>query len=409
MKMSGYTSYMKPYISREVYLEKLIPYIDKDVIKVMAGQRRVGKSYMMYQIIDHLVRLDPSAHILYINKELTEFDFIRDYNDLIGYVGTHSGNKKTYLFIDEIQDIEHFEKALRSLLASGRYDIYCTGSNAHLLSGDIAGHLSGRSIEIKIFSLSYNEFLQFHKLDDQAGSFEKYLKYGGLPYLINLQLEDHIIFDYLKNIYATILYKDVVGRQNIRNTYFLENLVKYAAGNIGNFVSAKRISDFLKSQRTNISPQVVLNYLAHLTDSLMLFKVSRADLYGKKIFESFEKYYFEDLGLRNSISGYRQEDIGKLLENVVYLHLLISGYEVNIGVSGNTEIDFVGRKNGEKVYVQVAYLLNEANTREREFGNLLKIKDNYPKYVVSMDDVHGNTYQGIRQLHVRDFLLTGVS
>lgn len=244
-------------------------------------------------------------------------------------------------------------------------------------------------------------------MDDNAGSLENYLKYGGLPYLINLPLEDHIIFDYLKNIYATILYKDVVGRQHIRNTYFLENLVKYAADNIGNIVSAKRISDFLKSQRTDISTQVVLNYLTQLTNAFMLFKVSRADLYGKKIFESSEKYYFEDLGLRNSISGYRQADIGKVLENVVYLHLLISGYDVNIGVSGNKEIDFIGTKNGEKIYVQVTYLLPDQTTIDREFGNLLKIKDNYPKYVVSMDEIHGNTYQGIRQLHVRDFLLAG--
>lgn len=404
MKASIYTSYMKPYISREAYMEKLIPFIDKDVIKVLVGQRRVGKSYMLFQLIEYLVKRNPGAPILYINKELKDFDFIRNNDDLHDFVRTNSGEQKTYLFIDEIQDIEHFENALRSLLATGIYDIYCTGSNAQLLSGDIAGHLSGRVLEVKIFSLSYKEFLQFHKLDNHAGTLEKYLKFGGLPYLINLPLEDHIVFDYLKNIYATILYKDVVGRYNIRNTHFLENLVKYTADNIGNIVSAKRISDFLKSQRTNISTQVVLNYLMHLTNALMLFKVSRADLYGKKIFESWEKYYFEDIGLRNSINGYRQADIGKVLENVVYLHLLISGYEVNIGVSGNTEIDFVGCKNGEKIYVQVAYLLPDQTTIDREYGNLLKIKDNYPKYVVSMDEVHGNTYRGIRQFHVRDFL-----
>ncbi|MBL7113189.1 MAG: ATP-binding protein [Bacteroidales bacterium] len=407
MKASSYKSYLKPYISRGEYIEKLIPFIDKDIIKVLVGQRRVGKSYMLYQLIGYIVERNPGAHIIYINKELEDFDFIRDHNDLNEFVRVNSRDQKTYLFIDEIQDIKHFEKALRSLLALGRYDIFCTGSNTQFLSADIAGHLSGRALEVKIFSLSYKEFLQFHKMDDNAGSLEKYIKYGGLPYLINLPLEDHIIFDYLKNIYATILYKDVVGRQHIRNTYFLETLVKYVADNIGNIVSAKRISDFLKSQRTDISTQVVLNYLTHLTNAFMLFKVSRADLYGKKIFESSEKYYFEDLGLRNSISGYRQADIGKLLENVVYLHLLISGYEVNIGVSGNTEIDFVGRKNGEKIYVQVAYLLTDENTIEREFGNLLKIKDNYPKYVVSMDEIHGNTYQGIQQLHVRDFLLAG--
>jgi len=406
MNVINYKSYLKPYISRGSYLEKICPLIDKEIIKVLVGQRRVGKSYMLYQLIDYIAELHPGANILYINKELDDFDFIRDHNDLTAYVKSHSGDQKIYLFIDEIQDIEYFEKALRSMLATGRYDIYCTGSNADLMSGDIAGYLSGRAVEVKIYSLSYSEFLRFHRLNNSPGSLEKYLKFGGLPYLINLKLEDHIVYDYLKNIYATILYKDIVARHHIRNTHFLENLVKYTADNLGNIISAKKISDFLRSQRTNISPQVVLNYLDHLTNAFMLFKVSRADLYGKKIFESLEKYYFEDLGLRNSISGYRPPDVGKLMENVVYLHLLISGYEVTVGISGNTEIDFIGKKNGEKIYVQVAYMLTDAKTVDREFGNLLKIKDNYPKYVVSMDMIHGNTYQGIRQLQVSDFLMS---
>ncbi|MBC8320684.1 MAG: ATP-binding protein [Bacteroidetes bacterium] len=402
--MSNYSSYIKPSISRQKYIDKLIPFIDKDIIKVLVGQRRVGKSYMMFQLIKHIVQNNPHAQIIYINKELSDFDFIRDNDDLNEFVSKNSGDQKTYLFIDEIQDIKYFEKSLRNLLATGKYDIYCTWSNAHLLSGDIAGHLSGRSIEVKIYSLSYKEFLSFHKLANDRSTLQKYLKYGGLPYLINLKLEDHIIFEYLRNIYSTILYKDVVSKQNIRNTYFLENLVKYLADNTGSIVSAKKISDFLKSQRTNISPQVVLNYLNHLTNALMIFKVSRADLVGKKIFESSEKYYFEDIGLRNSINGFRQPDISKIIENVVYNHLLIYGFDVNIGVSGNTEIDFVAKKNGEKIYVQVAYLLSEEKTIEREFGNLLKIKDNYPKYVISMDDIQGNTYQGIEQMHLRNFL-----
>ena len=406
--MFDYKSYLKPFIKRTRYLEQLIPFINKDIIKVLIGQRRVGKSYMMFQLIEHIIQNNPNASIIYINKELSDFDFIKDNNDLNEFVANNSGERKTYLFIDEIQEILGFEKTLRSLQASGKYDIYCTGSNAQFLSGDIAGRLSGRLIETKIYSLSYTEFLQFHKLSDDGDSLQKYLKYGGLPYLINLKLEDHIIFDYLKNIYATILYKDVVGKHNIRNSYFLENLVKYLADITGSIVSAKSISNFLKSQRTSISPQVVLNYLRHLTNAFMVFKVSRADLFGKKIFESSEKYYFEDIGLRNSIIGFRQPDIGKILENVVYLHLLISGYEVNIGVSGNTEIDFVATKNNERVYVQVAYLLSDEKTIEREFGNLLKIKDNYPKYVVSMDEVQGNTYQGIHQLHLRKFLSGGL-
>lgn len=405
MKANNYKEYFKPFISRENYINKLIPFIDKDIIKVLIGQRRVGKSYMLFQIIEHIIKKNPTANIIYINKELIDFDFIKDYKDLIEYIRSNSIDEKNYLFIDEIQDIEGFEKALRSLSAEGKYDIYCTGSNAQLLSGDIAGLLSGRSIEIKIFSLSFKEFLKFHKLSDSDDALHKYIKYGGLPYLINLKLDDNVIFDYLKNIYSTILFKDVVSNQNIRNVYFLEKLVQYIADNTGSIVSAKKISDFLKSQKINISSQVVLNYLTHLTNALLVFKVMRAEIQGKKIFETGEKYYFEDIGLRNSIVGFKQIDIAKILENVVYLQLLISGYDVSIGKLGKNEIDFVAEKNGEKKYFQVAYLLSDKTTIEREFGNLLKIKDNYPKYVISMDKIQGNTYEGIQQISLHEFLL----
>ena len=405
MKANNYKEYFKPFISRENYINKLIPFIDKDIIKVLIGQRRVGKSYMLFQIIEHIIQNNPTANIIYINKELIDFDFINDYKDLIEYIKNNSINENNYLFIDEIQDIEGFEKALRSLSAEGKYDIYCTGSNAQLLSGDIAGLLSGRSIEIKIFSLSFKEFLKFHKLKDSEDALHKYIKYGGLPYLINLKLDDNIVFDYLKNIYSTILFKDVVSNQNIRNIYFLEKLVQYIADNTGSIVSAKKISDFLKSQKINISSQVVLNYLSHLTNALLLFKVMRAEIQGKKIFETGEKYFFEDIGLRNSIVGFKQVDISKILENVVYLQLLISGYDVSVGKLGENEIDFVAEKNGEKKYFQVAYLLSDKTTIEREFGNLLKIKDNYPKYVISMDKIQGNTYEGIQQISLHEFLL----
>ncbi|MCD4772028.1 MAG: ATP-binding protein [Bacteroidales bacterium] len=405
MKANNYKEYFKPFISRENYINKLIPFIDKDIIKVLIGQRRVGKSYMLFQIIEHIIQNNPTANIIYINKELIDFDFIKDYKDLIEYIRNNSINGKIYLFIDEIQDIEQFEKALRSLSAEGKYDIYCTGSNAQLLSGDIAGLLSGRSIEIKIFSLSFKEFLKFHKLNDNDEALHKYIKYGGLPYLVNLKLDDNVIFDYLKNIYSTILFKDVVSNQNIRNVYFLEKLVQYIADNTGSIVSAKKISDFLKSQKINISSQVVLNYLSHLTNALLVFKVMRAEIQGKKIFETGEKYFFEDIGLRNSIVGFKQVDIAKILENVVFLQLLISGYDVSVGKLGENEIDFVANKNGEKKYFQVAYLLSDKTTIEREFGNLLKIKDNYPKYVISMDNIQGNTYEGIQQISLHEFLL----
>lgn len=398
---------IKKYIKRDLYLSRIKPHIGKDVIKVIVGQRRVGKSYLLFQIMDEIIRKGAQKDdIIYINKELFEFEKIKNYRDLLAFVAkAKKGHRKTYLFIDEIQDIEQFEKALRHLNAVGRYDIYCTGSNANLLSGELATHLSGRYVEIEIFSLSYSEFLVFHKLENSKDSLLKYIKYGGLPYLINLELNDDIVYDYLKNIYNTILLKDVVSRYQIRNVAFLERLVEYLSENVGSLVSAKKISDFLKSQRIKISPNVVLNYLSFMASAFFIFKTSRSDIQGKKIFEIGEKYYFEDLGLRHSILPYKQADINKILENLVFMELKTAGYKVFVGQLGKAEVDFVGEKNGERIYVQVAYLIGNGKTREREFGNLLAIHDNYPKLVVSMDEMAGGQYKGIEHLHISDFLV----
>ena len=395
----------KMYIKRDIYLDKVKPFIGKDIIKVLIGQRRVGKSYLFFQIMDEIRKQRPKADIIYINKELSEFDEIKNHQDLLVYIKKHKRAKgKTYVFMDEIQDIEQFEKALRSLKAQGRYDLYCTGSNANLLSGELATYLSGRYLEIKIFSLSYVEFLQFHALKEDQDSFLKYIKYGGLPYLKNLTLDDLVVYDYLRSIYNTILLKDVVARYNIRNISFLENLVTYLADNIGSLVSAKRISDFLKSQRVNISPNVVLDYLSFLVAACFVAKVPRLDIQGKKVFEVNDKYYFTDLGLRHAIVGYQQIDINKVLENLVFQHLQVQGFKVRVGCLGDREIDFVAEKQDSRLYVQVAYHITEAN-REREFGNLLSIKDNYPKLVVSADElIDKSEFKGIKQVHIRDFL-----
>ena len=396
---------IKKYIERKIYLDRINPFIDKDIIKVITGQRRVGKSYLLFQIMDVIKKKHPRANIIYINKELNKFDKIKNYQDLLDYIKKQSkASGKKYIFIDEIQDIDKFEKALRDLKASGKYDIYCTGSNAHLLSGELATFLSGRYLEIQVFSLSYLEFLTFHKLKNNQDSLLKYIKYGGLPYLMHLELDDLVAYDYLKSIYNTILYKDVVSRYKIRNPAFLENLVEYLADNTGSLVSAKKISDFLKSQKINISPNIVLDYLSFLTNAFFIFKSPRADIQGKKIFEINDKYYFEDLGLRHSVVGYKQVDINKILENLVFLHLRIMGYQVFVGQLGNKEIDFVCEKQGKKIYIQAAYHITEEN-KEREFGNLLAIKDNYPKFVISMDElIDLKGYKGIKHIHIRDFL-----
>ena len=399
---------IKKYIKRTYYLERIRPFMNKDVIKVLVGQRRVGKSYLLLQIMDELLRQGiKKNNILYISKELHEFDAVRDYRDLLRYVKQSAkGKKKLFLFIDEIQGISQFEKALRDLQASGGYDIYCTGSNADLLSGELATYLSGRYVEIEVYSLSYPEFLIFHKLENTEGSLFKYIKYGGLPYLINLEMNDEVVYDYLKSVNNTILFKDVVARYNIRNVAFLERLVEYVADNVGSLVSAKKISDFLKSQKTKISPNIVLNYLSFLSDAFLIFKVRRSEIGGKRLFEINDKYYFQDCGLRHALVGYRLSDINKVLENIVYMHLRASGYTVTVGQMGVREVDFVGEKKGERLYVQAAYLIPDKKTWDREFGNLLRIPDNYPKFVVSMDKMIEGGEKGIKHMHITQFIET---
>ena len=396
-----------PIVKREDYLKRVLPFIGKNLIKVFTGQRRVGKSYLLFQIMDYLLEQDPQAVLVYINKEDISFSAIQTAQDLHDYVLQQKSNTtKTYVFIDEIQDIENFETALRSLLLHEDLDLYCTGSNAKLLSGDIAGYLSGRAIEIVVYSLSYPEFLVFHSLKDSDKTLEKYLKYGGLPYLKNLVLEEAVVYEYLKNIYNTIVYRDIINRFSIRNVSFLEQLVLFLASNIGSLFSAKKISDFLKSQRINMASNQVQTYSDYLVNAFLIHRVSRYDLIGKRIFETGEKYYFENLGIRNALWGYRLEDRGKIMENVVYNHLLFRGYQVQVGNLGSLEIDFVAQRAGEKLYVQVALSINERQTMEREFGNLKKINDNFPKMVITLDAFQGNTNEGIQAVDLRSFLLS---
>ena len=394
----------KNFIVREKYIEKIQPFIGKEIIKVFVGQRRVGKSYLLFQIIDKILENDPKANIIYINKELEEYTEVRNWKDMLSYVKKQSNSNKNYVFIDEIQDINEFERGLRDLQARGNYDIYCTGSNANLLSGELATYLSGRYIEIKIYSLSYSEFLKFHKLENTKNSFDIFIKYGGLPYLRNIDLTDDIVFEYTKGIYHTILYKDIINRYQIRNTNLLENLIKYLADNTGSIVSATRISKYLKSQAIQVTPKVIISYLEYLRNAFFVFRVQRADIHGKKIFESGEKYYFEDLGLRHTVLKYEPKDIHKILENLVYQHLLYSGFNVFIGHEKGKEIHFVADKQNSKIYVQVAYLLHEENTLNRELNNLLNIKNNHPKYIVTLDEYQTGTKEGVNIIHAIDFL-----
>ncbi len=396
----------REYIYRAAYYKQIEPYIgDNKLIKVLIGQRRVGKSYILFQLMEEIKKRNPTMEILYINKEDYAFDFIKSYSDLIAYLKLKKKSKgNTCLFIDEVQDILSFEKALRSLQASGIYDIYCTGSNASLLSGELATYLAGRYIQIRIYSLTYPEFLQFHKLKESAESFQKYIKFGGMPHLINLRNEERIYYEYLRNIIDSIVLRDVVSRFKVRNVGFLQDLIHFLADNIGSIVSAKRISDYLKSQKINLLPKSVLEYLYYLETVFFVEKVKRTEIGGRKIFEIGDKFYFEDLGMRHTLIPFQQKDIHKVLENLVYHHLRSKQFDVFIGKQGDREIDFVAERNGEKYYIQVAYLIPDKKTHEREFGNLLKIGDNFPKMVVSMDELAGGQHKGIEHWSIRKFL-----
>lgn len=395
-------------IERTSYTERIIPFVNKNIIKVLTGQRRVGKSCILRQLQQHISRTSPESNIIYINKELDDFFFIHTHEELSHYVSEHlSPSMPNYLFIDEVQDITGFEHTLRSLQASDACDIFITGSTATMLSSELSTYLSGRYIEFRISSLSYSEFLDFHHLTDSTQSLRAYLTFGGLPYLSNLPLQQDIAFEYLRNVYSTIMLKDVVKREGIRNIDFLETLASYAADNVGSLFSANNISKYLKSQHVNMSPLQVINYLRALQNAFLIHKVRRVDIAGLKVFEIGEKFFFEDLGLRNCNIGFNmQRDINKLIENAIFLHLSQKRYEIFTGqMAGGREIDFVARRNDDLMYIQATYLMQDETTQKREFGNLETIPDNYPKYVVSLDEwTSGSNVNGINHLHLADFL-----
>lgn len=402
---------MKQIIVRHNYLDKIFKYLGKEMIIVLTGQRRVGKSYLLKQFYQEKIN-DSDSNIIFIDKERREFDFINDYKDLNDYIESKFvKDKHNYILIDEIQDIIEFERSVRSYRTEENTDVIITGSNAKMLSGELSTIIGGRFKEIYIQPLSYEEFLTFHSLDDNDDSLTQYINIGGMPGLNKIGLQEDDVREYQKDIYNTVLLKDVIMRNNIRNVNFLENLVMYLADNTGKIISANNVSKYMKSNGENISASVILNYLSYLTDAYVINKVNRYDVHGKRLFDSNEKYYFEDNGIRNAIAGgTREGDIEKVIENVVYQNLVRLGYEVYVGQLQSSEIDFVCTKpNGDKIYIQVSYLIVNDETRQREFGNLMKIQDNYPKYVISMTPlIVNNDYDGIKHIHLRNFLKNGI-
>jgi predicted AAA+ superfamily ATPase len=391
--------------SRDIYIERIKPFMRTNTVKVMIGHRRVGKSYILFQLMEFIKNEETNPNIIYINKEDLDFEFILNYRDLYDYIKEHLvEERKNYIFVDEIQEIENFHLAIRSLALNENNDIYITGSNSEIFSSDLANELGGRYVEFRIYSLSYLEFLQFHKLPNDDESLEKYMRFGGLPYLINLPLEERVVMEYINSIYSTIVLRDVIRRKKIRNTIFLEQLIRFLANNVGSLFSAKSISDFLKSQKVNIASNQVSEYADALSDAFIVHRLGRYDIVGKRLFERGEKYFFENMGIRNALAGYKPQDKAKRLENLVCNHLIVCGYDVKVGSLSTEEIDFVCTRNGETLYVQVAVELSRTETIEREFGNLLKIKDNYPKIVVSAERSFENSFEGVEHVYIKDFL-----
>ncbi len=379
------------------------------MIVALTGQRRVGKSCVMRRIYNRLAE-NKDNHIIYIDKEKTAFDEIANYKDLEAYVANNiEEGKDNYLFIDEVQEIAEFEKAILSIQSDETCQIMITGSNAKMLSGELATRLRGRYISYRIRGLCYEEFLAFHNLEDNDESLNLYLQNGGLPQLRNFGLDNtDLVEDYLENVYNTIVLRDVIERENIRNIPLLRTLLKFVSDNIGKQFSARSIVNFLKSQNTETSAKMILTYLEYLSNAYIIDRVGRYDIHGKRLFELGDKFYFEDLGIRNHIiGGNRRFDIEKVMENVVYNHLSRLGYKVYVGQMHKAEIDFVAEKKDSMVYVQVTYLLASDDTVEREFGNLKLIKDSHPKYVISMDKMYSQAnIDGIKHLQLRDFLKT---
>ncbi len=309
------------------------------VVKALIGSRRVGKSYILLQLMRHIEAEEKDANIIYINKEDLQFAEIRTYRELNDYLTQRLlPEQRNYIFIDEIQEIEEFELAIRSLALDEHNDIYITGSNSQLFSGDLANAMRGRYVAFRIYSLAYSEFLEFHQLQDDEATLEKYTRFGGFPYLRHLPLRDEVVLEYQWSIYSTIVLRDVVARYNIRNTLFLEQLIRYLADNVGSRFSAKSISDFLKNQKFNMSSTLVADYSEAVTAACLVHRLYRYDIVGKRLFERGEKYFFENLGIRNAIVGYKPQDRGKRLENIVCNHLLFCGYEVQVGALSTEEI-----------------------------------------------------------------------
>lgn len=398
-------------IKRELYMSRIRPFIGTELIKVMTGIRRSGKSVMLELIKKELTEsgVSPSQFIS-INFEDLRYSHLQTaealHDEIVRRATEIDG--KTYLFFDEIQEVKDFEKCINSLRIALDCDIYITGSNARLLSGELATYLGGRYVEFVIYPFSFAEFMELYRFtapdEPIENYFRKYLLFGGMPYLANLHYADAPSKQYLHDLFSSVQLKDIVKRNKIRDVDLLERIISYVMANVGTTFSATSLAKFLRNEKRIVAPETILNYIKYCCDAYLFYQVKREDIQGKQILASNEKYYIADHGIREAVFGGNTKDINLILENIVYLELLRRGYEVTVGRTGDREVDFVCDKRGEKLYIQVAYLLVTEETVAREFGAYDNIRDNFPKYVVSLDEFDMSR-NGIKHRNIREFLM----
>ena len=400
-------------IKREMYMKRIRPFIGTELIKVMTGIRRCGKSVMLELIKEELVESGiSSAQFISINFENLNFSHLQTAKSLHDEITKRAAeiNGKVYLFFDEIQEVKDWEKCINSLRVSLDCDIYITGSNAKLLSGELSTYLGGRFVEFVIYPFSFAEFLELYRpiAPDKPiqKCFQKYLLSGGMPYLANIRYEDAPSKLYLHDLFNSVQLKDIVKRNKIRDVDLLERIIAYVIANVGTTFSATFLAKFLKNEKRTVAPETILNYIRYCCDAYLFYQVKREDLQGKQILASNEKYYIADHGIREAVFGGNARDINLILENIVYLELCRRGYTVNVGKTSDGEIDFVAVRQNEKIYVQVTQEINSEKTEKREYERLLEIHDNYPKYVLTTDEFAGGNYEGIKTMHIADFLLS---
>lgn len=397
-------------INRENYMNKLLSYKDTEFIKVITGIRRCGKSSLLKLFMNKLKEENPRTNVIYMNFESFEFDKIIDYKDMYTEIKKQIKSKrKAYILLDEVQRVTNWEKCVNALTVDFNCDIYITGSNAYLLSSELSTYLSGRYIEIKMLPLSFKEFLKFANFKSNVSideKFNQYMKYGGMPGIIKLSNDYNLFDDAIKGIYNTVFMKDVIEKNKLTDASLLEKVLKFLMSNTGSLISSKKIADYLTSQGTKVTHNTILNYLEMLENAYIIYKASRYDIKGKELLKTLEKYYIVDIGIRNSILGFRDSDYGHIIENIVFFELLNRGYTVTVGKNDSLEVDFIATNSKEKKYYQVTLSLLEENIRNREFAPLKSINDNYEKTILTLDRVYNETSEeGIKCRNIIDFLL----